>query len=279
MAFDGPNTLLFPGTPTDNSAGPTGLVSSLAGGIDIRCRFVVPAGSAVQSIAGISDPANLANSAFALNWSPAQPALMCYIRDASGGSINPQVMNYGTLGLPAAPGTWLTVRATYQVSTNQVVGYSSDDNGATWTQRQTFTPGTARVPNQTSTAAFAVAIGLPQVADPFSDRVAWVDLRAFDGTPLASADFTRQWPPSNTWTDPQGNTWSLYGSGWSWNGPPPPPLTIATTSLPAATRGVPYTAQLQAAGGFPPYTWAVTDGALPAGLSLAADGTISGTPT
>ncbi|HWJ09179.1 MAG TPA: Ig domain-containing protein, partial [Nocardioides sp.] len=37
--------------------------------------------------------------------------------------------------------------------------------------------------------------------------------------------------------------------------------------------------QLQATGGTPPYTWAVTGGVLPAGLSLAANGTLAGTPT
>src|SRR5450432_3919011 len=34
-----------------------------------------------------------------------------------------------------------------------------------------------------------------------------------------------------------------------------------------------------ASGGSPPFTWAVTSGGLPGGLTLAADGTLSGTPT
>lgn len=37
--------------------------------------------------------------------------------------------------------------------------------------------------------------------------------------------------------------------------------------------------QLQAIGGVGGYTWSITNGALPAGLSLSADGLISGTPT
>ena len=56
-------------------------------------------------------------------------------------------------------------------------------------------------------------------------------------------------------------------------------LTITTTSIPDATNGVPYSFQLQASGGTPPYTWSITSGTLPTGLSLASDGTISGTPT
>ena len=59
-----------------------------------------------------------------------------------------------------------------------------------------------------------------------------------------------------------------------------PPLQISTTSLPAGTVGVPYTANLTATGGVPPYIWSVSTGTLPAGLSLnAGTGAITGTPT
>ncbi|WP_052313401.1 beta strand repeat-containing protein [Terriglobus roseus] len=57
-----------------------------------------------------------------------------------------------------------------------------------------------------------------------------------------------------------------------------PALTL-TGSLPNAIVGVAYTQTLQAAGGVGPYTYTVTAGALPNGLSLATNGTISGTPT
>ena len=50
-------------------------------------------------------------------------------------------------------------------------------------------------------------------------------------------------------------------------------------SLTIGTIGVPYTSSLDASGGLAPYSWAVTGGALPPGLRLAPDGTLSGTPT
>ena len=55
-------------------------------------------------------------------------------------------------------------------------------------------------------------------------------------------------------------------------------LAVTTTGLAAATVSVPYTAQLGAQGGTPPYTWALTAGGLPPGLSLSAPGLISGSP-
>jgi WD40 repeat protein len=58
------------------------------------------------------------------------------------------------------------------------------------------------------------------------------------------------------------------------------PLTITTVSLADATVGAAYSATLAATGGTPSYTWSVTTGILPAGLSLnTTTGLISGTPT
>ena len=63
------------------------------------------------------------------------------------------------------------------------------------------------------------------------------------------------------------------------NAPSGSPLRMATTSLPAAQQNVAYSAALNAAGGAPPYSWAITGGSLPAGLNLNSSGEISGTPT
>lgn len=58
-----------------------------------------------------------------------------------------------------------------------------------------------------------------------------------------------------------------------------PAITIAPATLPAGTVGTAYSQVLAASGGTAPYTYAVSAGALPDGLALAGDGTLSGTPT
>lgn len=59
----------------------------------------------------------------------------------------------------------------------------------------------------------------------------------------------------------------------------PRPLSILATSLPGGQVGTAYNSTLTTSGGTPNFTWSVASGSLPAGLSLAANGTISGTPT
>lgn len=56
-------------------------------------------------------------------------------------------------------------------------------------------------------------------------------------------------------------------------------LTITTSTLPGGTTGQQYQAQLAAAGGEPPYSWTITSGALPAGLTMSSAGAIAGIPT
>ncbi|XOL68928.1 putative Ig domain-containing protein [Xanthomonas arboricola] len=58
-----------------------------------------------------------------------------------------------------------------------------------------------------------------------------------------------------------------------------PVVVIAPTTLPAATRGTAYSQTLSASGGTAPYTYALASGTLPAGITLASNGTLSGTAT
>jgi hypothetical protein len=56
-------------------------------------------------------------------------------------------------------------------------------------------------------------------------------------------------------------------------------LAIVTSIMDPAVVGQPYSVQLAASGGFPPYMWTLVSGSLPPGLTLSITGLISGTPT
>ncbi|HEV2299465.1 MAG TPA: putative Ig domain-containing protein [Candidatus Acidoferrales bacterium] len=60
----------------------------------------------------------------------------------------------------------------------------------------------------------------------------------------------------------------------------PLPLSVATTQLPPGLSATPYSSTLHANGGVGPFTWAITSGILPSGLSLdSSTGIIFGIPT
>ncbi len=56
------------------------------------------------------------------------------------------------------------------------------------------------------------------------------------------------------------------------------PISILSTRLPNAYHNKLYSYTLQASGGVTPYTWSLSTGSLPSGLTLSSTGVISGTP-
>ncbi|MBI5686229.1 MAG: hypothetical protein HZC54_14245 [Verrucomicrobia bacterium] len=58
-----------------------------------------------------------------------------------------------------------------------------------------------------------------------------------------------------------------------------PAITTTGPVLPTGTLGAVYNQSLEASGGVAPHSWGIVSGRLTPGLTLSADGTISGTPT
>lgn len=58
--------------------------------------------------------------------------------------------------------------------------------------------------------------------------------------------------------------------------PPTLPLSVVSAKLPPALKGEPYSTQIVAVGGTPPYEWTLTGGSLPGGLAMSAQGTVGG---
>jgi len=95
------------------------------------------------------------------------------------------------------------------------------------------------------------------------------------GTPTGSASgtisFTVQVTDSETPAKTATAPLSIFIGGAA--------LTVVTQGLPSALLGASYSQTLAAAGGTQPYTWSISSGALPGGLSLkGSSGAITGTP-
>ncbi|NLR99811.1 cadherin-like domain-containing protein, partial [Rhizobium sp. P38BS-XIX] len=112
-----------------------------------------------------------------------------------------------------------------------------------------------------------------------------VAIQAAHGTATASGT-TITYTPTASYSGPDSFTYTATNSAGT-SAPAtasitvsPPTIAYSPTNPTAATVGVAYSQSIaSASGGTAPYTYAVTGGALPAGLTLASNGTISGTPT
>jgi hypothetical protein len=97
---------------------------------------------------------------------------------------------------------------------------------------------------------------------------------AVTGTPTASGTFTFRAQVQDSSTSPQQTQAADYTLTIN------TALTITTTSLPPGQLGTAYpSTQIAANGGQTPYAITVTEGSLPAGLTMSGTGLISGTPT
>jgi hypothetical protein len=140
---------------------------------------------------------------------------------------------------------------------------------------------TSTLPSGTVNVPYTATIGVTGGISPYSCTIASGTLPAgltlsgctISGTPTAAGTSTVQVKvtdsdnPQQSITGPETITINPSGA-----------LTL-TGTLPNATVGVAYSQNLNATGGKTPYSFSVTSGSLPAGLTLSANGTVSGTPT
>ena len=94
----------------------------------------------------------------------------------------------------------------------------------------------------------------------------------FSGIPTGSGTST----VSIQVTDSLGSTPQTASAQFTISVQPADPLTVTSTTLPTATVATSYGTSLMAHGGVGPDTWSLQAGSLPSGLTLDADGLISG---
>ena len=127
--------------------------------------------------------------------------------------------------------------------------YSQTVSGVGGTAPYTFAVTSGSVPTGLTFAANGQLTGTPTTAGSFSFTVTATDANGCTGT--------------------QSYTIQVLC----------PVITLSPASLPGGTAGTAYSQMVSAVGGTAPYTFAVTSGSVPTGLTFAANGQLTGTPT
>jgi sugar lactone lactonase YvrE len=185
----------------------------------------------------------------AMSWDPATNQLIMF-----GGSANGQFLN----------DTWIW-------------------NGTNWVQQA---PASKPTPRSGARLVYDPATAQMLLIGGASAAGALGDVWTWSGSTWAKQTPTRALTPPrfNSVTDYDAATQQLllfggfdnttyYADTWLWT-----PFAVGEPTLPAATVGLRYTTQLDAIAGTAPYTWSVSSGALPTGLTLSPAGSLSGTP-
>jgi len=198
-------------------------------------------------------------------------------------------ISVGTLpaGLSLAPATGIISGTPTGTGTSNFTVQVTDSNSQVGSKALSLVVAaspavtTASLPGGTQTAAYSATLAATGGTLPYSWSLASGTLPpglslaagtgAISGTPTAAgtSNFTVQVSDANSAIATQLLSISVVA-----------PPSVTTTSLPGATQNSAYSTTLAATGGTTPYTWSISVGTLPAGLSLAAGtGVISGTPT
>ena len=142
----------------------------------------------------------------------------------------------------------------------------------------TLTPGkvgvyyskTYTLLNQSSYAVVSLVGALPAGLSWYTSVSTWQTTLTIFGTPTVGGTFSFSFQAVSL-----GLEWPCVLSIAQAD-----PLSISTPStLSGATAGVPYTNFVSASGGAGPYSWSISEGLLPPGLTFSSAGNISGTPT
>jgi len=179
------------------------------------------------------------------------------------GVSQPQVVNFS--------GTGTTTLAAASVSPN-VISFPPTPLGSTSSQ-------TATITNTGGNSMHLASLTLlpPFSQTGFTSSVAIAPKKTFsfqvNFTPMQAISYTNAL--SVGYDVVPDETVALAGTGVA-----PSALVVSSFPiLPTGSKGAPYLANLAAAGGTPPYTWSLSAGKLPAGISLTGSGSSSGALT
>ncbi|OCP15639.1 putative Ig domain-containing protein [Ensifer sp. LC163] len=239
--------------------------------VDLPAIVVSPASLATGEIGVAYNQSMTASGGTAqYSYSVASGALPAGLTLAANGTLS---------GTPTASGTFnVTIRATD--SSGGTGPYSGDHAYTLVIGVPTITLSPATLPSASTGTAYNQTLGASGGVSPYGYTLAsgtlpaGLDLAAngtLSGTLTAAGNFTFTIQATDAFgrTGAQAYTLSVTA----------PTIVMTPTNLASGMLGAAYGQTVTASGGVGPYGYSLTAGTLPAGLNLAANGTLSGTPT
>ncbi|WP_371108270.1 putative Ig domain-containing protein [Rhizobium sp. RCC_161_2] len=276
-------------TPTSGYAGADSFTytATNAGGTSAPATVTITVNAPTISVSPSTLPAGAVGSAYSQTVSTAGGAAP-YTYSLTAGAL-PAGLSLSTTtgalsGTPTAGGTFnFTIRST-DSSTGTGAPFSGSRAYSLTIAAPTITIAPTTLPAATVAAAYSQTVTASGGTNSYSFAITAGALPAgltlssagtLTGTPTAGGtfNFTVTATDSSTGAGPftGSRAYSLSVSA--------PTITIAPTTLPNGTAGTAYSQTVTASGGTGSYTYAITAGTLPTGLTFSSGGTLSGTPT
>lgn len=211
----------------------------------------VPTYSFAHEVASGPLPPGLSLSGATLSGTPTATGTFTFgirVTDSSTGTGT--YAEIETVNLQVVPPPTIVVNPVTVPGATVGVSYSQTFSGSGGTAPYTFAISSGALPAGLSlNPATGTLTGTPTAAGTFNFTVRATDANNFSGT----------------------RAYTLVAA--------PPTIVLAPTTLAGGGVGTAYNQAITASGGIAPYSYAITAGALPAGMSLSTTGTLSGTPT
>lgn len=240
-----------------NPAGNPGSLDSARVRVNMPAKLSISSREGTCSVSNSSSSSSFSEATFTDIEAGAACRLRFSVRAAEVGTYT--VVTDSITGTPFGAAAPASAQLTHSAPTI-AVDWPSDGAKVAAPYSATVTASGGTAPYTYALSAGTLPAGLTLASDG-----------TISGTPTAGGTFTGTVMATDAYTYTGSSDFTLNVGA--------PTIAFGPQPWTTATRNIAFSETLSATGGIAPYTYAVTAGSLPAGLTLSSSGVLSGTPT